>query len=147
MHVFVLSVLLYGGATALVGLSPLPLLALLALAAVGVANTLVDVSHLTLLQESAPREALGRVFGVLESLVLVAIALGALLAPLAVSVLGIRGALLAFGIPLPFAAALAWPGLVGSDAEGGRPSRHRSKRRQRLRPARFSGASELHQRS
>ncbi len=147
VHVFVLSVLLYGGATALVGLSPLPLLALLALAAVGAANTLIDVSHLTLLQEWAPREALGRVLGVLESLVLVAIAFGALLAPLAASALGTRGALLAFGILPALVAPLASPRLVSAETVAGRGSCRRLRRlHRRLRFAGISATSETHQR-
>ena len=50
--------------------------AIVALAAVGVGNTLVDVSALTLLQRAVPEEVLARAFGVLESVLVGTIGLG-----------------------------------------------------------------------
>jgi hypothetical protein len=47
----------------------------------GIGNTLVDVAGLTLLQRSVPDEVLARVFGVLETVFLGTIALGAIIAP------------------------------------------------------------------
>jgi MFS family permease len=75
--------------------------ALLLLAVVGVGNTLVDVSGMTLLQRVTPPALVGRVFGVLESMLLLTVALGAAAAPALVSVLGTRGALVAAGCLLP----------------------------------------------
>ena len=40
------------------------------LAGIGAGNTVVDVAAITLLQRSAPRQVIGRVFGVLESIML-----------------------------------------------------------------------------
>jgi MFS family permease len=83
---------------------------------IGVGNTLVDVAGMTLLQRSASEDVLGRVFGVLGSLVLGAMALGALVAPGVVSALGPRGALVAVGAVLPALLALSWPALRRVDA-------------------------------
>ena len=52
-------------------------LALAMMAVIGLANTLVDVSALTLLQRIAPEEVSARVFGVMEELIIASIALGA----------------------------------------------------------------------
>ena len=43
------------------------------LAGIGAGNTVVDVAAITLLQRAAPAHVIGRVFGVLESIMLAAI--------------------------------------------------------------------------
>ena len=48
---------------------------------VGVGDTLVEVAAPTLLQRAVPDEVLGRVFGVVESLLYAAMGVGAILAP------------------------------------------------------------------
>jgi MFS family permease len=80
-------------------------------AVIGVGNTLVDVSGMTLLQRSADEAVLARVFGVLESLILATLAIGALVAPLLVALLGPRGALVATGAFLPAVLAVTLPAL------------------------------------
>jgi MFS family permease len=120
---FGLGLVLWGVPIALIGVWPSEAAALALLAAVGVGNTLVDVAALTLLQRSAPDEVLARVFGVIESLLVGAIGLGAILAPALVSALGIRGALIATGAVLPALTVLAWPRLGRIDAETAVPER------------------------
>jgi MFS family permease len=90
---------------------------------VGIGNTLVDVAALTLLQRSAPDEVLARVFGVIESLLVGAIGLGAILAPVLVSAFGADGALIATGAFLSVLAAVSWPRLARIDAETALPER------------------------
>jgi MFS family permease len=80
-------------------------------ALIGIGNTLVDVAGMTLMQRSAEEDVLARVFGVLESVILGTLALGALGAPLLVAVLGPRGALIATGVFMPVVVALALPAL------------------------------------
>jgi len=70
-------------------------------ALVGMGSTVGDVAGTTLLQRTAGDELLGRVFGVLQSLVYVNLAVGAALTPVLVRVLGARGALVAVGALLP----------------------------------------------
>jgi MFS family permease len=98
---FGLGVLLFGLPLALVASWQSEGLALVLLAGVGIGNTLADVSGMTLLQRVTPPTLVGRVFGVLESVLLLTVALGAAAAPALVSVLGTRGALLVAGLLLP----------------------------------------------
>jgi MFS family permease len=120
---FALGLLLWGLPIALVGVWPNLWLALLLLGLVGVGNTLVDVAGQTLLQRAVADEVLARAFGVLESLLLGTLALGAALAPLLISGLGIRPALLATGLFLPILALLSWRRLVSIDATARPPER------------------------
>jgi MFS family permease len=85
------------------------------LAVVGVGNTVADVSGMTLLQRSAPDAVLSRVFGVLESLLLFTVGLGAIVAPALVAALGSRGALVVAGLVLPVLVLPAWPLLRALD--------------------------------
>ena len=120
---FGLGLFLWGVPIALIGVWPHEAPALVLLAVLGVGNTLVDVAALTLLQRAAPDEVLARVFGVIESLLVAAVGLGAILAPLLVSVFGIRGALIATGALLPVLTALSWRRLVRIDADVTVPER------------------------
>lgn len=120
---FGLGLVLWGIPIALIGVWPDKAPAFVLLAVVGIGNTLVDVAALTLLQRAAPDEVLARVFGVIESLLVGAIGLGAIVAPLLVSVLGIRGALISTGLLLPVLAAFVWRHLAHLDAEFAVPER------------------------
>jgi MFS family permease len=120
---FGLGIVLWGVPIALIGAWPSEAAALVFLGVVGIGNTLVDVAALTLLQRSAPDEVLARVFGVIESLLVGAIGVGSIAAPLLVSVFGIRGALIVTGLLLPVLAALVWRRLVRIDSEVAVPER------------------------
>jgi MFS family permease len=112
---FALGIVLWGAPLALLGLVPSTVVAVLALAVVGLGNTLVDISAMTLLQRTAPVEVAGRVFGVLESVIVGSLALGSLAAPVLVATVGARGALVAVGALLPVLAALRWRHLARID--------------------------------
>jgi MFS family permease len=114
---FGIGVLLFGLPLALVPAWRNVGFALLLLAVVGVGNTLADVSGMTLLQRSAPDAVLSRVFGVLESLLLLTLGLGAIAAPALVSLLGTEGALVVAGLLLPVLVLPAWPVLRAVDRE------------------------------
>ena len=94
-------VLLFGLPLALLAAWKNEGLALVLLAAVGVGNTLADVSGMTLLQRVTPGAVVGRVFGVLESVLLLTVALGSAVAPALVWAFGTRGALVVAGLLLP----------------------------------------------
>jgi Cyclic nucleotide-binding domain/Major Facilitator Superfamily len=115
-------ILLWGVPLALIGVWPEYVVAFAMLVIVGVANTIVDVAGLTLLQRGVDDSVLARVFGVLETLVLAAIALGGVLAAVLISWLGIRGALVATGAFLPALALLTWRRLAAIDAAAEVPS-------------------------
>ncbi len=92
---------LWGVPLVALGLLPRPGLALALIAVVGFGNTLFDVASVTLLQRVVPDGLLARTFGALETVVVVGLGAGALLAPAAVQALGIRTALIAAGALLP----------------------------------------------
>ena len=100
----------------LIGLWPSRAPALVLLAAVGAATTIVGVAGDTLMQRAVPEDVLARVFGVLDSMMLIAIAIGAAVAPFLVDVVGTRGTLVAVGAVLPLLAAASWKRLREIDA-------------------------------
>ena len=102
--VFVWGLVLWGAPIALIALANGLPLALAMMVLVGVGNTLVDVSAVTLLQRATPGELLGRVFGVLESIVIASVALGSAIAPALLNLVGVRATLVATGALLPLIA-------------------------------------------
>ncbi|MBD0348387.1 MAG: MFS transporter [Thermoleophilia bacterium] len=119
---FGIGILFWGVPIALIGIFPNSSLTLVLLVVVGAANTVVDVSALTLLQRSVPDEMLARVFGVLQSLMIGTLGLGAILAPLAVELAGTRAALVGTGAVLPILTALFWRSLSAIDREARTPA-------------------------
>jgi MFS family permease len=112
---FFVGILLWGLPIALIGLFPEPAPAFIFLAVVGLGNTLVDVSAFTLLQRAVPDEVLARVFGAVQALWVGAIGIGAIIAPLLISALDVRGALVVTGALLPILATLLRPRLSPLD--------------------------------
>ena len=81
----------------------------------GASTLVVDVLAITSLQRAVPSDQLARVFGVFWAFVLAAISLGTVLAPLAVSGLGLSGGLLVAAFA-PFAIGLlGFPSLLSID--------------------------------
>ncbi len=91
--------------------------ALLLIGVLGVGAVFCQVNGVTLLQRSAENEVMGRVFAVLEMLILTGLAVGSLAAPGLVSWLGTRGALIASGAFVPVLVVWLWPSLRRIDAE------------------------------
>ena len=120
---FAIGLVLWGIPIALIGVFPEPPAALILLGIVGVGNTIVDVAALTLLQRTVPDEILTRVFGVVQSVFVGTTGLGAIVAPLAIEVVGIRWAMIATGALLPLLAALLWRKINALDAEALAPLR------------------------
>jgi predicted MFS family arabinose efflux permease len=104
---FQLSLAGWGLPLVLIGIWPDTGVALVALAASGFANSLLDVSGFTSMQEHVDDRLLGRVFGLFELVVIMAVALGSLAAPALLDVLGSRGSLIAVGVLLPVLAAFS----------------------------------------
>jgi hypothetical protein len=113
--VFRLGILLWGVPLALLGIWPSVAAALVLFGILGMGNTLVDVTGLTLLQRAAPNDVRARVFGVLECVFLGTIGIGAILAPLLTAALSARGALIAAGGGLSLLVLLFWRPLSAFD--------------------------------
>ena len=108
-------------------LSSVPLVALAAVSSLAPALVLVgvlgvgavfcQVNGVTLLQRSTENEVMGRVFAVLEGMLLAGLAIGSIATPALVSWLGPRGALIAAGAVLPVLLIWLWPSLRRIDDE------------------------------
>jgi MFS family permease len=119
----VLGLLLWGLPIAVVGLVTSFPVALLMFALVGAGNTLVDVSAITLLQRATPVELIGRVLGVLESVAIASVAVGAALTPVLLHVVGVRATLVITGVVLPIVVLPLWRRLRHLDAPSVEPRR------------------------
>jgi MFS family permease len=114
---FAVGLVLWGLPIALIGIFPNTAFALVLLGVVGVGVTLVDVAGLTLLQRAVPDEVMTRVFGVVQSVFVGTLGLGAIIAPLLIELFDVRGALVASGALLPTLALLFWRRLHALDGE------------------------------
>lgn len=108
----------WGAPIAVIGIVVHPAAALLAMVAVGVSNTFIDVSGFTLIQRMTPNASRISVLGLVDSVANGGVAVGGVVAPVLIEVLGIRGALVASGLVLPIVAILIAPALRRSDEAG-----------------------------
>ncbi len=108
-------VALWGLPLALAGAIPHEPVVLALMCVIGIGNALVDIGLYTLPARLVPEVLLARLFGGKESLTALSVALGALIAPLTIDLLGVRGALALLGLVAPVLAALAWPRLRAID--------------------------------
>jgi hypothetical protein len=92
---------------AVVGIVPVPAVAMLAWGAGGLGYALVKGTALTLLQRLTEDRVLSRVLGVLETTFVASIGVGAIVAPALVSGLGGKGALIAASVFLPMISLLS----------------------------------------
>jgi MFS family permease len=113
---------LFGVPFAVIGVFASYPVALLAFAVIGIGNSVADIAALTLFQRIVPDHVLGRVLGVLEGVLLGAIGLGGLVAPLCIALFGTKPSLLAAGILLPVATILAARRLVAIDRTTAAPA-------------------------
>ncbi len=118
---FGIGVVLFGVPFAVIGLFANYPVALLAFAVIGIGNSVADIAALTLFQRIVPDHVLGRVLGMLEGILLAAIGLGGLAAPLCIGLIGARPSLLAAGTLLPIATILAVRRLTAIDASSAAP--------------------------
>jgi hypothetical protein len=114
---FALGLLLSGIPLALIAAVSSLAPALVLIGVLGVGAVFCQVNSVTLLQRSAENEVMGRVFGVLECLILTGLAVGSIAAPGLVSWLGLKGALIAAGACVPVLLVPLWPSLRRIDDE------------------------------
>jgi hypothetical protein len=106
---------LWAAALAAVGAISSTAAALGLLALAGAGRTVLDVAGRTLLQRLAPPEALGRVFGLLESVSMAGLALGSVIAPVFVALAGGGGAFVCLAVLLPVSMLLVFRSLLAAD--------------------------------
>ena len=109
--------LVFSGALAALAFGPGLVGTVALLIVAGASNVLLEVATRTLLQRSVPPRLIGRIFGVLEGLMMAGYALGALLVPALAHLGGSRLALLGAAAVLPLAAAVGGRALFSLDAE------------------------------
>jgi MFS family permease len=107
-QLFGIGVALWGLPVALIPLFPRQTTALTLLACVGIGNAFVDVGLFTLMARLAPDEVLARVFGLFESLITLAVGLGALVASLLIEWTSVSVALVIVGALCPSLVLVAW---------------------------------------
>ena len=112
---FAIGLALFGLPLALIGGLPIAVVAVAGLAILGIGNSMVDVTALTIMQRAVPDAVLGRALGALEGLLLATLGLGALAAPALIALVGPEAALVATGLLLPLLALLARPRLRALD--------------------------------
>jgi MFS family permease len=114
--VLVLGALAFGAPFAAIGLAPSSLTGPALVAASAIGLSLMDATGRTLLQRVVSDEILSRVFGVLEGLAMVALALGSILVSALNAWLGLQGTIVASAALLPVIALVSIPGLRRIDA-------------------------------
>lgn len=102
-----LGVLLWAVPLLLVAAVPEVWMAFAAMLLIGFGNPFVDVNYATLVQRIAPVPVIGRVFGVVESVIVAMMALGSLAMPVLIAAFGLRTALLSVGA-VAVLTALPW---------------------------------------
>jgi len=107
---------MWGLPIVLIGLVPGRATAFGLVALVGFANAFADTGVLTLVARVAPPQTMVRVFALFEGGISLAVALGALLAPVALDGIGLRSSLVVIGVIAPLSAALSWFRLRRLDA-------------------------------
>ncbi|MGI8999296.1 MAG: MFS transporter [Candidatus Limnocylindria bacterium] len=103
---FSISLAMWGLPIVFIGLIPQSIVAFAFLGVLGIANAILDVSGFTLLQRSVPNHLRTRVFGALEGLIALSVAAGSLVAPVAVSLVGLQAAMVLTGTLLPVLALI-----------------------------------------
>jgi hypothetical protein len=102
----VLASLVAGACFGILAAGPPVVVALALLAACGLGLTITEVLAVTTLQRNLSETVLTRVFGVVDSLTVAAVLVGAAVAPIAVGVVGVEWSLVAVGLLAPVVAVL-----------------------------------------
>jgi predicted MFS family arabinose efflux permease len=101
--------------TALMPFVHSPVIAALIQVVRGAGTLVVDVLAITALQRLVAPQVIARVFGVFFALILAAVSLGALVAPLLLNAAGLTNTLLIMGFAIPVISVLAYPWISALD--------------------------------
>ena len=114
---FGVGVAMFGAPLALIGVFPEQATAIVLLGLVGVGNALIDVGGFTILARLTDETVLARMFAGFEAILTLGVAVGGLVAPLIIHLLGDRVALVAVGLLAPTAVLVSRPALRRLDGE------------------------------
>jgi hypothetical protein len=112
---FFLGVFAIGVPIALVAFTNGPASALVLLGLAGIGKSFLDVTSRTLLQRGVDDDVLARVFGVQEGLAMAALAIGSVMAPVVVHLIGVDAAFLLSGLSLPLVALISLHRILSVD--------------------------------
>jgi MFS family permease len=115
---FMLALAGWGTPIALMGLLVDPVVAIVAMFAIGISNAVLDVSGYTLAQRTTPNTSRVAFLGLLDGVANLGPAIGGIAAPLLIAWIGTPAALVVTGAILPVAALIEWPAVRRLD-EGG----------------------------
>lgn len=101
----------WGLPIAVIGVLAEPAVALAMMVAIGVSNAVLDITGFTLLQRTIPNDTRVAVMGLLDAVGTGGQAIGGLVAPILLGLLGIEASLVVTGVLLPVVALAGWPGL------------------------------------
>jgi MFS family permease len=118
---FLFGVVLWGAPLLVLGVMGAPIVVVLLLAAAGAGLSFLDVSGRTLLQRTVSDDALGRVFGLLESGFMAAWAVGSSVAAPLLHTLGFGWTFVFVGALVPLVTAVWWRRLAHVDREAPLP--------------------------
>ncbi len=113
--------LAFGGSVALIGVVPAASTAPVLFASAGAGGSVGWVAGNTLLQRIAPDDTLARVFGILEGMMAIALAIGSAGASILIAAFGIRASLLIVGVLAPIVVVGVWKPLSSIDREARAP--------------------------
>jgi MFS family permease len=113
--------LAFGGSIALIGVVPVASTAPVLFASAGAGGSVGWVAGNTLLQRTAPDDTLARVFGILEGMMAIALAIGSAGASILIAAFGIRAALVIVGVLAPIVVVGVWKPLSSIDREARAP--------------------------
>jgi len=114
---FGVGVALFGAPLALLGVVPDQATAVVLLGLVGVGNALIDVGGFTILARLTDETVLARMFASFEAVLTLGVAVGGLVAPFVIDMLGLRAALVAVGLLAPAAVVASHRMLSRLDGE------------------------------
>lgn len=118
----VAAALTWAVALSLIGLLPTRLLAPILIATAGIGRTVIDVAGQTLLQRVAPDRVLSRVFGMLEGLTMLGMAVGLAAVPVLLTLAGNRATFAVMGVVLLLLAVAMRSRLIALDASAHVPA-------------------------
>jgi cyclic nucleotide-binding protein/MFS transporter len=105
----------WGAPIAIIGLLPIPEIALAAMIVIGVANAVFDISIFTIIQRGTSNDERAPIFALMEGIIGAGLVVGSLLAPVLLAAFGIRGALAVSGAILPIVALIVYGRVARAD--------------------------------